>query len=168
MTEATSCLLALAPTPQLGNKSPPVSCDPCRISSSPACSLSPRRLVRALTRSSRTPHQGQEKCLQSRGAAGGAPARGAGPSWRRPRGSPGHKPGRSGAGGEPERDGKGTDCARRREAREARRDEARRSDERPGSEDRQTKPEADAAPGALRPGQASVAATASFPEKVAS
>lgn len=28
MTEATSCLLALAPTPQLGNKSPPVSCDP--------------------------------------------------------------------------------------------------------------------------------------------
>lgn len=102
------------------------------------------------------------------GAAGGAPARGAGPSWRRPRGSPGHKPGRSGAGGEPERDGKGTECARRREAREARRDEARRSDERPGSEDRQTKPEADAAPGALRPGQASVAATASFPEKVAS
>lgn len=66
MTEATSCLLVLAPTPQLGNKSPPVSCDPCRISSSRACSFSPRRLVRALTRSSRTPHQGQEKCLQSR------------------------------------------------------------------------------------------------------
>lgn len=69
----------------------------------------------------------------------------------------------------------GTECARRKEAREAwepggAADEARTSEQPPGEEERETnaKPESDAAPGALRPGQASVAATASFPEKVAS
>lgn len=163
----------LAPTPQLGNKSPPVSCDPSE--------FPPLALVPSPPGGLSAPLLGQvglrTKAKRSVSRAGvrreerlrGEPARrGAGPG-----GVLGTSPGdlaqaesRSETARAPSARGAGK--RGRRGSGAARRDEARRSDERPGSEDRQTKPEADAAPGALRPGQASVAATASFPEKVAS